>query len=145
MDESHEDLDEKRMTIRFKGETFLDIAEKLNIESQSSGVSINALIMECLLRKYGRDKEEDVQMAVDLIRETSLELTTMLDRLSVTLDDNNNALRRNAAISIETFSAILSRTYLEGPLAKKMEAEAEKIIKEKISEINKAFPMAKRG
>lgn len=145
MDEAIEEVDEKRMTIRFKGETFLDIAERLNVESQSSGVSVNALIMECLLRKYGRDKEESVQVAVDLIRETSIELTTMLDRLAGTLDDNNNALRRNAAISIETLSAILSRTYLEGPLAKKMEAEAEKIVKEKIAEINKTFPMAKRG
>lgn len=154
-----EEIFDKALSVRFKGETYSQIYRQIEKKATEENISINAAILNILfnaLQGSGRISEDVPGISPEgfneitscpgseSIKESAVELVSILDRISGSLDEVAVALRRSGAISIEVWSAILSRTYIDGPVGEKMKMEAAKIIEQKTREINKAFPIAER-
>lgn len=154
-----EELFDKAITVRLKGETYSQVYRQIEKKAAEENISMNAVVLNILLQALqGSGQTTAVPMTAstegfqesaacpgsESIKESAVELVSMLDRISGSLDEVTVALRRSGAISIEVWSAILSRTYIDGPVGEKMKMEAAKIIDQKTREINKAFPIAER-
>lgn len=142
-----ESFQEKGITIRFRGETYLNLFKKIEEFSDKKDISLNSALLRVIAEGVRvLDQEGGVVIppaassqceGLPEMRQISSGLVDMHERSQKGFDEIREALERLGMLTDRLYLDLLSRTYQpDGPLKEKLRAEAEKMRNDVLAQID---------